>query len=521
MTTIQPTRAFLPAWLSVIVVVLFAGLFDTLFWDRELGINLSIFIVLVVGFHVQRVGWKGLSGPARSTLLGTVLAGVMVYVHHSAVAMVAAVIALGVSSALAQESRLRSLFYAAAQMVSNFVMVPFGALGKIDELALSRGVPRSGWRWVKLSVLPTLVLLLFMQLYRAGNPKFDHLTAGFMDGLWEVMGDLLSEIFTAHTFFFLFALVLCGGLLFRFAPHLVVQMEQGLSDALMRARVRRPHWMSPRAMDPLERERRMGVILLIAVNVLLAVVNAIDINWVWVGFEVPEGFSLKQFVHEGTWMLIISILLSMLLLMHLFRKNQNFYSKGRSLKMLGLLWIVQNFILGVSVFLRNYHYISFHGLAYKRIGVIVFLVLVLVGLVTLFVKVRDKKSLFYLARLNAWAAFAVLISLATVDWDSLIVRYNLGHWNQGEIDVDNYLTMSDKVLPLLYADMDRVEAQMEQHRHNEVRWVDHLDPAQFRRELDAKRDRFRWRCQRQHWQEVNLADRKTMAALEESPTERQ
>ena len=73
-----------------------------------------------------------------------------------------------------------------------------------------------------------------------------------------------------------------------------------------------------------------------------------------------------------------------------------------------MLWVVQNFILGISVFLRNYHYISFHGLAYKRIGVIVFLVLVLIGLVTLFVKLRERKSFFYLVRVNGWAAFAVL-----------------------------------------------------------------------------------------------------------------
>ncbi len=497
----------------MLTVVLTAIVFDHLFWDLELGLNLLLFIILVTVLLLHRYRWSGLSITARMVLGGALLAGAMVVVHHSAIAMGMAVIGLGIGSALAQESRLRSLFFAGAQWMVNMIMVPWAVVGRIDELALSRGVPRTGWRWVKVGVVPMLLVLLFTQLYRAGNPKFDHLTAGFMDGLWEIFGDVLERIFTAHTFFLLFAVVLCAALIQRFAPQIVVQLEQGWTETLVRTRIRRPHWMAPRSMDPLERERRMGVILLVAVNLLLLVVNVIDINWVWLGFTVPEGFSLKQFVHEGTWMLIVSILLSMLLLMHLFRGNQNFYARSTWLKRLAMVWVAQNFILGISVFLRNYHYISFHGLAYKRIGVIVFLALVLIGLITLYLKVRDRKSLYYMARVNGWAAFAVLIGLTTVDWDSAIVRYNLAHWNKGEIDIDNYLSMSDKVLPLLYANMDVVEAQMQQHRGNDVRWVDHLEPITFRRELDAKRDRFTARYALMHWQESNLADQRTMRSL--------
>ena len=499
--------------LPLLTVVLAAFAFDHLFRDLELGLNLLFFIVLIVVLLVQRYTWNGLSITARMVLAGALVAGAKVYVHHSVITMLMAVFALGIASALAQESRLRSLFFTGAQWLVNAVMVPWGAIARVDDLALSRGVPRTGRRWVKMGVLPLVLVLLFMQLYRAGDPKFDHLTAGFMDGLWEIFGDALERIFTAHTFFFLFALVICAALLLRFAPQVVVQLEQHWTDALVRTRVRRPHWMAPRAMDPLERERRMGVILLVAVNALLLVVNVIDINWVWFGSTVPEGSSLKQFVHEGTWLLIISILLSMLLLIYLFRGNQNFYAKSTWLKRLDMVWVAQNIILGISVLLRKYRYISFHGRSYERIGVIVFLALVLIGIITLYLKLRDRKSLFYMARLNGWAAFAVTIGLTTVDRDSAIVRCNLAHWNKGEIHIDDYLAMSDKVLLLLYANMDAVEAQMRQHRSNAVRWVDHLEPNTFRRELDAKRDRFTARYAQMHWQESDLADQRTMHAL--------
>ncbi|MGV3637331.1 MAG: DUF4173 domain-containing protein [Flavobacteriales bacterium] len=501
------------AW-PLVLVGLTTFLFDLLFWQRDAGVNFLLFNGVVTAVLLARYGWSAFSTPARWALLANLLAGCMVVVHDSVIAIVASVVSLIAVAAFAHEPRLRSLFYAAIQGVTGFVVAPVKAVAQLGHAAPSSRTSRSGWRWLRLGVLPVLLLLLFTQLYRAGNPKFHALTAGFMDGLFDALGDVFERLLTAHTLFVLFGAVLCTGLVLHVAPDAVRRLEVGYTDILVRTRLKRPNWAPALALDPLERERRMGMILLVAVNALLFVVNAIDIDWVWFGFEVPADFSLKQFVHEGTWMLIISILLSMVILMYLFRWNQNFYVRSKGLKWLAFAWLIQNFILGVSVFLRNYHYISFHGLAYKRIGVMVFLVLVLVGLVTLFIKIRDRKSFFFLARINAWAAFAAIMGLATIDWDSTIVRYNLAHWNQGEIDVDNYLDMSDKVLPLLYANLDVVEAQMAKHSQNEVRWVRTLDPVDFKRSLQARYERFQDRYADTHWQEWSLADRRTAQALE-------
>lgn len=513
MSAVATIPASHKALLPLITVGIGTVLFDLLFWERDAGLNFMLFNLVIAAFLVQRYTWQGLSVAARWALLASLFAGTMVFVHDSVIAVFASIVSVVAAAAFAHEPGLRSLFYAGLQGIAGFMVTPVNAVSRIDRLAPAQGTPRKGLRWIRSGVLPLLLLLLFTQLYRAGNPRFDALTEGFMDGLFDLFGDFFGQIFTAHTLFILFGAVICGALLLRTIPDRIARMEQGWSDVLLRTRTKRPHWLAPQALDPLERERRMGMILLVAVNLLLAVVNVIDIDWVWFGFDVPRDFSLKQFVHEGTWMLVISILLSMLILMYLFRRNQNFYWRSKGLKVLAIAWVVQNFILGVSVFLRNYHYISFHGLAYKRIGVIVFLVLVLVGLITLYIKIRDRKSLFYLARVNGWAAFAVFMGMAAVDWDSTIVRYNLGHWNQGEIDVDNYLDMSDKVLPLLYADLGKVEAQMARHRQNAVRWVKTLDPDAFRRALDVRRDRFLDRYENAHWQERSLAEDRTLRTL--------
>jgi hypothetical protein len=197
----------------------------------------------------------------------------------------------------------------------------------------------------------------------------------------------------------------------------------------------------------------------------------------------------------------------------LFRSEQNFFRPKSWLHKLAYLWIGQNLILGISVFIRNFHYISFHGLAYKRIGVIIFLTLVLIGLVTMFFKVEQKKTLFHLVRINSWAAAIMLCLMTLVNWDVAIVKYNLSHNNPAEIDIDNYLNLSSKVLPVLYADLDKVERQMKKHMKNRVRWVEQLDPVEFRERLDAKKERFLNNYQEDRWPSWNLADQRTYEGL--------
>lgn len=490
MNRTMPTTEAAPRWKQALAVLLTAIAFDRLFWQAGTGLNLGLFTLLVLSGSLALHGARHTTLPARVALVLTLLAGLMVVVHGTAVAIVGAVAGLLVTSALVMEPGLRSLPYALGQAVTNLFVGPFRLPSALSAALAGNRRASRGWRWFRIALVPVLVFVVYLQLYRVANPRFDTFTASFLDGFGRWLADAFAELFTPHLLFLVLAVLVAAGLLLRNAPRAWSLPESHWTDVLLRRRSRRPGWLRPLPMNALERERRRGILLLVLVNLLLVVVNIIDIHWFWTGFEVPEGFSLKQFVHEGTWVLVFSILLSMAILLHLFRANQNFHPKARVLRLLALLWVVQNFVLGVSVYLRNQHYISFHGLAYKRIGVIVFLVLVLVGLVTLFRKIHHRLSLYHLLRVNAWAAFVVLVALGFVDWDRVIVRHNLHHDNPAEIDIDNYLAMSDRVLPLLYADLDRVERQMEKHRRNAVRWVDHLDPGEFRDALDAKRMRF-------------------------------
>jgi hypothetical protein len=153
-------------------------------------------------------------------------------------------------------------------------------------------------------------------------------------------------------------------------------------------------------------------------------------------------------------MLIFSIVLAMLVLLFFFRGNLNFYTKNKWLRYGAYGWIFQNAVLVVSVLLRDYYYIQHMGLAYKRIGVLVFLLMVLMGLITVFIKIHQRKTAYYLWRVNGWFGIILLVAASCVHWDETIAMYNLSHKNAIPVDVKFLLSLSDKTLPLLEKNQD-------------------------------------------------------------------
>jgi hypothetical protein len=211
----------------------------------------------------------------------------------------------------------------------------------------------------------------------------------------------------------------------------------------------------------LRNENTVGIISLVMLNVLLLFINAIDITYVWFGFSYTPNLNLTQYVHEGTGLLIFSIVLAMFVLLFFFRGNLNFYKKNKWLRYGAYGWIAQNAILVISVLLRDYYYIAHMGLAYKRIGVLVFLLMVLMGLITVFIKIHQRKTAYYLWRVNGWFAVILLVAASCVHWDETIARYNLAHKNTIPVDVKFLLTLSDKTLPLLEKNQDVLDPKKE------------------------------------------------------------
>lgn len=207
----------------------------------------------------------------------------------------------------------------------------------------------------------------------------------------------------------------------------------------------------------LQNENKTGIISLVMLNLLLLCINCIDIVFVWFGFQYKNDMNLSAYVHEGTGMLIFSIVLAMALLLFFFRGNLNFSQKNKWLRRGAYAWLIQNMLLVISVLLRDYYYIVHMGLAYKRIGVLFFLLLVLFGLITVFIKIQQVKTAYYLLRINAWLAIALLVFASCIQWDTMIAEYNLARKNSIPVDIQFLLSLSDKTLPIWETNMEVLE----------------------------------------------------------------
>jgi hypothetical protein len=256
---------------------------------------------------------------------------------------------------------------------------------------------------------------------------------------------IFSDIEFLFVLTFLLGLLISNILLFRTKNPSLEKNDAKSSDLLIRNRKKNSRSFGTVS---LKNELKAALFLLFILNAILLILNITDIYLVWFNFEW-DGQTLKQFVHEGTYLLIFSILISIAIVLYFFRGNINFYKKNKLLKKLSYLWLFQNAILAISVGFRNYWYIEYFSLAYKRIGVVLFLILTLYGLYSVFMKIKNSKSGFYLFRTNAMAIYIILVLSSIVNWDTLIAKYNFEHADEAFLHFDYLANLSNKSLPYL------------------------------------------------------------------------
>jgi hypothetical protein len=489
---------FLLLWLVLLAA------FNFLFWSEAPGLNMLLFAILVMIalFIRYPVAWR------RKTVqlsgICTLACGIMVTLYGPGWSVFALIISLSVFAVFVMEPLFRSVSGALLQFGLNlFLWTMALERNREDQPAGKRSSGRA-WFLTKVLLIPLIVTFLFFILYMWGNPHFAEIFSGFFESLRE----FFENFSFPHFFFLVGGGILCGALLVLYKFGL--ERYEQTPDAVMR-RKRKSYF--PVGMIALRRELKIGIVMLALLNVLLLFVNGLDIARVWNHFVVPENFSLKNFVHEGTWVLMFSNFLSMVVLLWLFKGNIHFYKKNTWLKRLAYIWIGQNIFLALSLFKRNYHYIDFHGLAGGRIVVIAFLALVIAGLISFIIKIKKDRSVFFLHRVNSWAAYFLIVLVSFVNWDKVIVNFNLQHSNPGQIDIDYYLSVRGNAFPLVYKNAALIKTQMEAHKRNPVTWVYHLDFTGFRHTLDEKAKSYLKMRAERSWVSWNLADAEAVAQL--------
>jgi Domain of unknown function (DUF4173) len=451
------------------IVLLFTGtiLFNIIFWQEKIALNALLFDVFILAsvFYLYPAAF---TKPAMKwLLLAHMLTLVTLVVHNTVLAKLAFSATLLLVVVFTQFLH-RSVWYAAASAVGNYLLFVFSFLEDMRQIKKGGIKPMGIKKALRFLIIPLMIVAVFFLIYSFSNTVFkdvvnnmgialQHFFTRFFDWFnWERFGFLMLGLF------------ITGGLLLKMKSNYFSEKEFAKHNDLWRRKNDLKKWKASAMFDllslfmgrfangimALRNENTVGIISLVMLNALLLFINAIDIVYVWFGFSYTPNLNLTQYVHEGTGMLIFSIVLAMFVLLFFFRGNLNFYKRNKWLRYGAYGWIIQNAVLVISVLLRDYYYIVHMGLAYKRIGVLVFLLMVLMGLITVFIKIHQRKTTYYLWRVNGWFAVLLLVIASCVNWDETIAGYNLAHKNSIPLDVKFLLSLSDKTLPLLEKNQD-------------------------------------------------------------------
>lgn len=449
------------------LLAIFGGglLFNFLFWNEGLGLNLllhSLFIMIVL--FVDKVHRNN-----KKTIIIAIshlAAALLVVINHSVLNIFGYYITLIVFIGFAHAARIKSVFAAFLAGFLQLASSPVNFVKRLINAKIGNISVKPVLRPIKYIIIPIGVVIFFSIIYSIANPVFAKYGELFITNISKFFNDVFAFIFGDLSFarflHVILGLLFTAGILLAFKESSLEKLDAEATEALLRKRKAKNSTSFIYELKlifigsiinkkmALKTEYIIGIISFAALNLLLLTLNIIDFNTLWLGnISSFNDTYLSTQLHEGANSLIFSIIMAMMVILFFFSGNLNFFSKNKTLKILAYAWILQNTFLVFSVLIRDYHYINLSGLTHKRIGVLVFLTLCIIGLFTVYTKVAKKKTLYYLLKVNGQIWYILLIAFGIINWDTLIVNYNINSRNEIALDVKHLMEMSDKTLPIL------------------------------------------------------------------------
>jgi hypothetical protein len=497
----------------LLINLIIAFLFAFLFYGNYIGMNLLLFELIAVPIIFTINKPVKLNFLSFSLLFSVFISAIMVVLLNTNWSIFINIVLLFVFSTTLSFKGFRSFIHAFLESFLRAIISQFSIFQTWkDEKIVSSKTSTSNFgirKIVYLIIVPLLILIGFIILYASASSLFYQK----FDGVFTVVFDFFKGLNFLFVLMVILGLMIGNSLFMRTSPIGVYENDIKAFDNLIRTRVKR---YSTFKFTALKLQNLSGIVLLVMLNLLILYFNILDVTHIWFGFEW-DGSPLKEFVHEGTWVLVFSIFLSAVIALYFFRGNLNFYSKNKNLKILTIAWLTQNMVMAVSVMIRNYWYINYFGLAYKRIAVLFFLLLTIVGLITIIIKILNKKTSFFLWRTNSYVLLLVLLISICVNWDVKIAKFNFDNYERSLLDYRFLSKLNSTALPYTIKTVEELEeidyiqtkVVPEQIKENKYLW----DIYRYSIEVDYQKERFLKRYSHTNFFEWNLADYSTYKSL--------
>lgn len=289
-------------------------------------------------------------------------------------------------------------------VIRNFLAAPFRLVSDVKSArAVSKETPRDA-SWLVNLVLPVAATLVFGALLAVANPMIEQI-------LLELkLGNSLVYLLSASTPIALVTFMLTWAAL-RAAP--LARRVTGESEALRSAWHTR--YFSASAI----------LMTLLAMNLLFAIENVLDLSYVWRGITLPDGMTFKEYVHRGSYTLIVTALLAGALVIVMFQPGAA-TEKSKPVRVLVYLWVFQNVLLVASSANRTIAY-SGDLMTLWRVSALVWMGLVAVGLALIGLRILLNKSNAWLLNANIASAALVLLYSGIFDYKAYVANWNVDH----------------------------------------------------------------------------------------------
>ena len=415
-----------------IVLITSALLLSILFYNQDFGLNVTLFTILTI-IVLSIFNFK--DAKKKETLVISslyLLSGILVFINHTVLSYFTnfSMMCLYVGSiSEAKSSIYIKWFNGISSIIAGFFHRHANKESKENSTEARKELDTL--HWAKLIGIPFTLVVLFVVLYSYGNPVF---------------GEFINDIFLQFKFIE-FKFILCGligyALILNFCKPITIKPAT-IGDLKTGNNLLKNGNLDN---ESLKKETQLGTTILGLLNVLL--VGYLITEFLFISkLSNLSAQELSTQLHGGIYTLIISIIIAIITILVLFKGDLNFYKKNETLKKLAYSWLFLNAILVALVVIKNFVYVNQFGFTYKRIGVFIYLLLTLVGLLTSVSKVKNLKNLWFMLRTNINVAFILLLVCTLVNWDRTITKFNLKHVNHP--DVEYLIGLSNNNADLLY-----------------------------------------------------------------------
>lgn len=406
---IAPAR---PLFTPLMLAAMCGALADWLFYGRDIGISLALFLGVL---GVVAVTCNGVRTTRRTQIVMTTVfvAGLLALVEEvntlSAMwAVLATAMFVIVVTAQQDSSWRRQLFEAATTPVRG----PFRLLGELFGALRHMQSRTPGWLGSLVAwIVPLSVFAVFLALFSSANPLIEY---RLMRIDWRALFDLVD--FRRVAFWVLIVCVIWPLIRRRVRPRPAAASESGGSAVV--------------AVAPSDLDYLLGVQAisrsLILFNALFALQIGLDLVYLWGGANLPDGMSHAEYAHRGAYPLIVTALLAAGFVLVAMRPGGP-AEQSRLIRPLVLLWTGQNVLLVVSSIFRLDLYVAAFSLTYLRFAAFIWMMLVAAGLLLMLIQIVLQKPNSWLIAANAISLALALYICCFINMPWLVASYNVEH----------------------------------------------------------------------------------------------